>query len=43
MQWLELDKSDTGYIRLQNMTTMKMMKNAKEEIVNDIRNYFPIR
>ena len=43
MQQLELDKSNTGYIRLQNMSTTKMMKNAKDEIVNDIRNYFPVR
>ena len=43
MQQLELDKSNTDYIRLWNMSTMKMMKNAKEEIVNDIRNYFPVR
>ena len=43
MQQLELDKSDTEYIRLWNMSTMKMMKNAKEETVNDIRNYFPVR
>ena len=43
MQRLELDKSNTGYIRLWNMTTTKMMKNVKDEIVNDIRNYFPVR
>ena len=43
MQQLELDKSDTGYIRLWNMSTTKIMKNAKDEIVNNIRNYFPVR
>ena len=42
MQRLDLEKSDTGYIRLWNMTTSNMMKNAKEELLNDIRNYFQI-
>ena len=43
IQKLDLDKCDTGYIRLWNMSTTKMMKNAKDERVNDIRNYFPVR
>ena len=43
LQKLDIDKCDTGYIRLWNMSTMKMMKNTKDERVNDIRNYFPIR
>jgi hypothetical protein len=43
MQKLDLSKCDTGYIRLWNMSTVKMMKNAKDESVNDIRNYFQVR
>ena len=43
MQKLDIEKSDTSYIRLWNETTVKMMKQAKRENVNDIRNYFLIR
>ena len=42
-QKLDLEKYDTSYIRLLNMSTVKMMKEAKKERVNDIRNYFLIR
>ena len=43
MQKLNIEKSETSYIRLWNESTVKMMKNAKKEPVNDIRNYFSIR
>ena len=43
MQKLDIEKSETSYIRLWNESTVKMMKNAKKEYVNDIRNYFSIR
>ena len=42
-QKLEVEKCDTSYIRLWNVTTTKMMKEAKDEKVNNIRNYFSIR
>ena len=40
MQQLCLDKSNTGYIRLWNILTTKMIRNEKDEQVNSIRNYF---
>jgi len=43
MQKLNIKKSEMSYIRLWNETTVKMMKNAKKEPVNNIRNYFSIR
>ena len=42
-QKLNLEKCDTSYIRLQNTSMTKMMRNAIEERVNDIWNYFPVR
>ena len=42
-QKLDLEKCNISYIQLWNMSTVKMMKEAKKERVNDIRNYFPIR
>ena len=43
MQKLNIEKSEISYIRLWNKLIVKMMKNAKKEPVNDIRNYFLIR
>ena len=43
MQKLDIKKCDTGYIELWNISTTNMMKNAVEEKVNNIRNYFPVR
>ena len=42
MQKIDVDKCDTGYIKLWNESTTKMMKEAKVENTNDIRNYFAI-
>ena len=42
MQKIDVDKYKTGYIKLWNESTTKMMKEAKEEKTNDIRNYFAI-
>ena len=42
-QKLDLEKSDTGYVRLWNLYTTKMMKKARRERTNDIRNYFSVR
>ena len=43
MQKLDVEKCDTSYIRLWIQTTMKMLKEAKTEKDNDIRNYFSLR
>ena len=43
MQRLDVEKCDMVYIRLWIESTMKMMKQAKTEKVNDIRNYFALR
>ena len=42
MQKIDVDKCNTGYIKLWNESTMKMMKEAKVENTNNIRNYFAI-
>lgn len=43
MQRLDTEKCETSYIRLWIETTAKMLKEAKKEMVNDIRNYFSFR
>ena len=43
MQKLDVEKYENSYIRLQNESTVKMIKEVKREPVNDIRNYFSIR
>ena len=43
MKKLNVENSESSYIRLWNEFTMKMIKEAKREPVNDIRNYFSIR
>lgn len=43
MQRIDVTKCDTSCIKLWNESTTKMMKNAKTESENDIRNYFSIR
>ena len=43
MQRLNVEKCDTSYIRLWIQTTTKMLKEAKTEKENDIRNYFSLR
>ena len=42
-QKLDLERCNTSYIRLLNTLTTRMMRNAIDERVNDIRNYFPVR
>ena len=43
LQKLNIEKSESSYIKLWNKSTVKMMKEAREETVNDIRNYFLIK
>ena len=42
-QKIDVEKCDTSYIRLWNVSTLKLMKKMKDEVVNDIRNFFPVR
>ena len=42
-QKIDIEKCNTAYIRLSNMSTTNMMKKVADEKVNDIRNYFPLR
>ena len=43
LQKLDVEKCDTGYIKLWNESTMKMSKQEQSKKANDIRNYFLIR
>ena len=42
-QEIDVEKCDSSYIRLWNVTTWKMMKNTVKEKTNYIRNYFKTR
>jgi hypothetical protein len=42
-QQLDVDKCDSSYIQLWNVSILKLMKKTKEEVVGDIRNFFPVR
>ena len=43
MQRLEVSRSSNGCNRNWNMLAMKLCSEAKEEVLNDMRNYFRVR
>ena len=43
MQRIDVEKCDTGCLKLRNESTTKMRKEAKIESMNDMRNYFATR
>lgn len=42
-QKIDVSKCDTGCMKLWNESTMKMMREAKDESENDMRNYFAVK
>ena len=42
MHKLEINRSDSNYIRKWNVSTMRMWKAIEEETFNDIRLYFTV-
>ena len=42
-QKIDVEKCDSSYIRLWNVSTLNLMKKTKEEVVHGIRNFFLVR
>ena len=42
-QKIDVEKCNSSYIRLWNISILNLMKKMKEEVVYDIRNFFPVR